>query len=164
MLSWQTKYHSEGLSLKHRRLLELLKHSEHFSNKLHRNNQTNTHNLLRIGTMWFFTEKLLTNSSGNVEIRFFMIFTLGTEDIATGVTFFYYIVYIMYVVYFYYFRYEENKLFICEYIFCYLIWDFYFEMSMVVCNGWQAASFSVPVSKPAASTNVIHVRACGCLW
>ncbi len=47
-----------------------------------------------------------------------MIFTLGTEDIATGVTFFYYIVYIMYVVYFYYFRYEEgNKLFICEYIF-----------------------------------------------
>ncbi len=87
MLSWQTKYHSEGLSLKHRRLLELLKHSEHFSNKLHRNNQTNTHNLLRIGTMWFFTEKLLTNSSGNVEIRFFMIFTLGTEDIATGVTF-----------------------------------------------------------------------------
>lgn len=34
--------------------------------------------------MWFYTEKLLTNSSGNVEIRFFVIFTLGTEDIDTG--------------------------------------------------------------------------------
>ncbi len=47
----------------------------------------------------------------------------------------YYIVYIMNVIYFfYYFRYEENKLHLFVNMF-YLVWDFYLEISMVVCNG-----------------------------
>ncbi len=71
----------------------------------------------------------------------------------------------MYVIYFfyYYFHYEENKLHLFVNIF-FVIWSGTFILKYRWLYQAGQLVFSVPVSNPAASTNVMHVCACGCLW